>query len=128
MRLILVLLAVAFLWVPRKSIAANPAFTFASDAQAKAILTARDEFVQRMSPFDRGARLKTDADVNEAAYLAFAGAQATTWSDAEKAPVQAVLADLNPRPAQYVFEKQVKALADSLPPSQKEAARQAKVG
>ena len=97
MRLILVLLAVAFLWVPRKSIAANPAFTFASAAQAKAILTARDEFVQRMSPFDRGARLKTDADVNEAAYLAFAGAQATTWSDAEKAPVQAVLADLNPR-------------------------------
>ncbi len=32
------------------------------------------------------------------------------------------------RPAQYVFEKQVKALTDSLPPSQKEAARQAKVG
>ena len=33
--------------------------------EGKKILTHRDEFVERMSPFDRSARLKTDRTVSE---------------------------------------------------------------
>ena len=95
-RLFAFLFALCFLYAPRAD-AAVPAFAFATIDQAKAVLTARDEFVQRLSPFDRAARLKTNADVSEAQYLIFVGTQAAAWSEADKAQVQAVLADLTPR-------------------------------
>ncbi|HET7132558.1 MAG TPA: hypothetical protein VFJ95_09935 [Gammaproteobacteria bacterium] len=60
---------------------------FASAADASAVLGARDAFVERMSPFDRSARLKTDREVTEREYLAFAKAAALDWNDAEKRAV-----------------------------------------
>jgi hypothetical protein len=47
--------------------------SFASVAEGKRLLTSRDDFVERMSPFDRAARLKTDKDVSEHKYLEFVG-------------------------------------------------------
>ena len=55
------------------------------------VLSARDTFVQAMSPFDRSARLKTDKDVSEAEYLGFAARQARDWSSAEKARLRPIL-------------------------------------
>ncbi len=52
--------------------------------EARVILTSRDDFVQRMSPFDRAARMKTDKDVSEADYLEFVGENILPWTDAEK--------------------------------------------
>jgi hypothetical protein len=60
---------------------------FASAAEASAVLGARDAFVERMSPFDRAARLKTGREVTEREYLAFARAAALDWNDAEKRAV-----------------------------------------
>lgn len=57
---------------------------FATVSEAKGILTTRDDFVQRMSPFDRAARMKTDKEVSEEEYLAFAGKNVLEWNDAEK--------------------------------------------
>lgn len=58
--------------------------SFASLVEGKRLLASRDDFVQRMSPFDRAARLKTDKDVSERQYLKFVGQNVLEWNDAEK--------------------------------------------
>jgi hypothetical protein len=65
--------------------------TLASEAQGRAILAQRDDFVAMLSPFDRAARLKTDADVSEQTYLDFVGQNVIGWSDAEQKRVTAAL-------------------------------------
>ncbi|MES2073813.1 MAG: hypothetical protein V4488_25895 [Pseudomonadota bacterium] len=72
-------------------------FSFATAQQARSILTARDDFVQGLSPFDRAARLKTAAEVSEPAYLKFVSDNAQEWSEQEKKLVQTALRDLQPR-------------------------------
>lgn len=57
---------------------------FAAVDDARKILTSRDDFVKRLSPFDRAARLKTDGEVSESHYLRFVGEQVREWSDSEK--------------------------------------------
>jgi hypothetical protein len=69
---------------------------FASAAEASGVLGARDAFVERMSPFDRAARLKTDREVTEREYLAFANAAALEWNDAEKRAVTAAFQAIEP--------------------------------
>ena len=46
-------------------------FRFASLDAGSAILGKKDEFIERLSPFDRSARLKTDRAVSEAEFLQF---------------------------------------------------------
>jgi hypothetical protein len=58
--------------------------SFAPVAEGKRLLTSRDDFVERMSPFDRAARLKTDKDVSERKYLEFVGQNVLEWNEAEK--------------------------------------------
>jgi hypothetical protein len=66
-------------------------FELASAEQARRVLGDRDDFVKRMSQFDRAARMKTDRAVSENEYLAFAAAAARDWDDAEKQAVNAAL-------------------------------------
>lgn len=79
---------------------------FSSAKDASGVLGARDEFVQRMSPFDRAARLKTDRAVTELEYLAFAAAAGRDWNDAEKKAVTAAF---------HAIEPQLRTLALPLP-------------
>lgn len=64
---------------------------FATVEEAKEILTSQDDFVQRMSPFDRAARMKTDTDVSEVEYLTFVGKNVLAWNDAEKQKMSSAL-------------------------------------
>lgn len=57
---------------------------FATVDEAKKLLTTSDEFVQRLSPFDRAARLKTDRVVSEKEYLAFVEKHVLPWTETEK--------------------------------------------
>lgn len=56
---------------------------FASEAEAKGMLSARDEFIVRMSPFDRAARMKTAREVSETQFLEFAALAAEVWDRRE---------------------------------------------
>jgi hypothetical protein len=69
----------------------------ASIEQARAALGARDDFVARLSPFDRAARLKSGGDVSEAEYLAFARAAGREWSNDERARLTAAFAAIEPK-------------------------------
>jgi hypothetical protein len=60
------------------------------------ILGNEDEFIARMSPFDRSARLKTDRDVSRAEYLRFAAADARDWDDNEEASIRAAFERIQP--------------------------------
>jgi hypothetical protein len=64
----------------------------ASIEQGRAVLGARDDFVARLSPFDRAARLKSGGEVSEGEYLAFARAAAREWSNDERARLTAAFA------------------------------------
>jgi hypothetical protein len=87
--------------------------SFATVAQGSAVLTNRDDFVSRLSPFDRAARMKTDHDVTEQEYLAFVAKNVLEWTPNEKDAVQfafdgltAKLSDLNlPFPKTILFIK-----------------------
>ncbi len=65
---------------------------FATMEEAKAVLGSRDDFVQRLSPFDRAARLKTSRAVSETEFLQFVTSKVLPWSDAEREKVAATLA------------------------------------
>jgi hypothetical protein len=72
-------------------------FTFASSSQGREILTARDDFVRRLSRFDRSARMKTDKEIPEEAYLRFVGENLRDWSSDQKALVESALSIVQPR-------------------------------
>ncbi len=78
-----VLLAAAIL-VQLVGQASAQELSFASAADSQHMLSARDAFVARMSPFDRAARMKTDRDISESQFLEFAAAAALDWDPREK--------------------------------------------
>ena len=61
--------------------------SFATVEEGKRVLTSRDDYVERMSAFDRAARLKTDRVVPERDYLEFVGKAVVAWEEAEKEKV-----------------------------------------
>ncbi len=67
---------------------------FATPDEAREILTRRDDFVERMSPFDRAARMKTDRQVSEAEYLEFVGRNVLAWEQADREKIAAVVQSL----------------------------------
>ena len=64
------------------------AIHFASVNEGQRILTAKDEFVRHLSPFDRSARLKSDKPVSEDEYLAFVGKNVAEWTAEEMRAVE----------------------------------------
>ena len=72
-------------------IRAGTKVVFTTAALGARMLSARDVFIQALSPFDRSSRLKTDKDVTEAQFLTFVAAQAREWTGDEKAKLTAIL-------------------------------------
>jgi len=65
--------------------------TFATANEGRKILTARDDFIRALSPFDRAARVKTAEAVSEKAFLEFVGRNVLDWTEAEKASLVSAL-------------------------------------
>lgn len=86
-------------------LAEEPNTIFAEVKQGRQILITKDDFVARMSPFDRAARLKTDRQVTESEYLRHVSQQVLAWEPTEKAKVEDVLdqvkQDLAPYPLRF---------------------------
>ena len=70
---------------------------FASVDEGTAVLTARDDYIRRLSPFDRMARVKTDQSVSEEAFLEFVAKNILPWTDAEKASITAKIEPFVPQ-------------------------------
>ncbi len=65
--------------------------TFATADEGRKILTARDDFVRSLSPFDRAARVKMAGKVSEKEFLEFVGRNVLDWTEAEKASAVSAL-------------------------------------
>lgn len=75
--------------------AGNIEFVFASPEQGRTLLSDRDAYVQRLSPFDRQARRQSAQPVDEAEYLEFVRGEVREWEADEQARISAVLRSLN---------------------------------
>jgi len=71
-------------------------FTFATREEASRFLSAPDDFTDRLSAFDRGARLKTGRSVSPREFLEFVASSALEWRPAEKERVRKALASIEP--------------------------------
>ena len=80
-----------------------PEIDFATVAQGRELLMQRDDYVTRMSPFDRAARMKTDKDVAERQYLDFVGAAVLPWKPDEESSVRAAWRELSPELARLAL-------------------------
>lgn len=67
---------------------------FASTTEAAEILGQKDDFIQRLSPFDRASRMKTDKPVSEEEFLTFLKSNVATWSDAKRIKLEAAITGL----------------------------------
>ena len=79
----------------------DSAVVFASRKQGSAIMTSRDDYVSRMSRFDRMLRLKSTRPVSEREYLDFVAANVLEWTDADKARLKPLLQKLRAATQQY---------------------------
>ena len=69
---------------------------FASESEGRQVLTARDDFVQRLSPFDRSARMKVDRAVAENEYLTFVGNNVVSWTKGDMAQIERAITAIQP--------------------------------
>jgi hypothetical protein len=69
---------------------------FASQNEGRQILLAKDAFIQRLSPFDRSARMKIDKAVSEGELLEFIGRNVVDWTKEEMQRVQAAIEAIQP--------------------------------
>ena len=72
------------------------AVRFATPGEGAEILGRKDDFIQRLSAFDRAARVKTDRSVSEEEFLQFVKKNVLTWNEAEQAKVEAAIAKIRP--------------------------------
>ena len=74
---------------------------FASRDQGIAIITVRDDYVSRMSRFDRMLRLKSTQPVSEEAYLDFVAANVLEWTIVEQKRLTRLVKKLRAATRQY---------------------------
>jgi hypothetical protein len=75
---------------------AEPSFKFASASEGRALLSARDEFIEQMGPFDRAFRMRADGEVSESEYLSVIAQSVLEWQSEEKRTVECALEQLGP--------------------------------
>ena len=72
------------------------AVRFASVGEGAEILGRHDEFIRRLSAFDRAARMKTDRSIPENDFLEFLKQNVLPWNEGEKAKLEAAIASIRP--------------------------------
>lgn len=102
MKRISLAIIVLFILLPRLShaelrVGGKTRLKFASAEEGRRILMTRDDFIKRLSPFDRFARMKTDRTVTEAEFLDFIGSSALAWDEAGMKEITDALLSVKPR-------------------------------
>jgi len=66
-------------------------FVFATVEEGRSILTAKDAFIEQMSPFDRSCRMRTDSDVTEKEFLDFVAQNVLSWDKDEEGRIRLII-------------------------------------
>ena len=79
----------------------NSSVLFATVEKGQEILGARDDFVERLSPFDRAVRLKTAREVSTEEFLRHVRKHVLPWEPDEREKLDSILQSLAPRLAAH---------------------------
>ena len=71
-------------------------FAFASAAEGRALIAARDEYIARLSPLERALKAKSASPVSEQAFLDVLASGVRDWPIDERARVEQALAAMRP--------------------------------
>ena len=69
---------------------------FAVESEGRTMLAAKDDFIERLSQFDRSARMKVDRAVSEDEFMAFVGRNVVNWTKEEMQIVQVAVEAIQP--------------------------------
>lgn len=72
-------------------------FVFATAQEGRQILTAKDTFIEELSPFDRSCRMRTDKDVTEKEFLEFIANNVRPWEKDEEDRIGAIVSSMEPK-------------------------------
>ncbi len=75
----------------------KPLFVFATAEEGRGILTAKDDFIEQLSPFDRSCRMRTDSVVTEKEFLEFVSNNVRSWEKEEEDRVRPIIATISPK-------------------------------
>jgi len=75
---------------------------FSPAADARRILSTKDAFVERLSPFDRSSRMKTDRAIAEGEFLEFVASAALEWEPREKDAIDSAFREVRPAVARLL--------------------------
>jgi hypothetical protein len=95
--IVLTIVAGLFLCASAWAAGKKPVFIFASEEEGRSILTARDDFIQNMSPVDRAVRMRSEKPVSVDEFLKFVGNNVTAWQNEDKEQLQGILNSLAPK-------------------------------
>ncbi len=96
--LLVLVLAACLLIVPAAAVEVplgeHTVVRFADQHEGIAALTARDDYIQQLSPFDRQVRLRTDRPVSDDEFLGFIAGHVRPWTNDEIARLRSMLDEL----------------------------------
>ncbi len=72
-------------------------FVFATVEEGRNILTAKDSFIEQLSPFDRSCRMRTDRDVPEKEFLDFVAQNVRSWEKEEEDRIRSIITTIQPK-------------------------------
>ena len=75
-------------------------FEFATVEQGRAIIAARDEYIQRLSPLERALKAKSEEPVSEENFLKLLTGAVQPWPETDRAAVEAALESIRPKVAE----------------------------
>lgn len=92
--------ALAFAGAAQADVGLKTAFHFATTEEGRAIVSTRDDYIERLSPLERALKAKSESPVSEAEFLSLLAATVKPWSAADQAAVQSALTSVAPAIAQ----------------------------
>lgn len=72
------------------------AFHFATTDEARAIVSTRDDYIERLSPLERALKARSESSVSETEYLSLLATAVKPWSADDQAAVESALASVAP--------------------------------
>jgi len=87
----------------RVTLTPDSSVVFASREQGIAVVSSRDDYISRMSRFDRMLRLKSTQPVSERAYLDSLAANVLDWTEADKARLKPLVHKLRAAVQRYLL-------------------------
>ena len=83
------------------AISENCQIEFANKRQGGDLLAQKDDYIQRLSKFDRTAKLQRKNPASEKQFLKFSRKQSMEWSDSEREKLEAIIESLRPLMVPY---------------------------